>query len=165
MATNLVGPFLMTALLWPRLAQADQPRIVHVSSGGMYSRKLDIHAIAGRQGTYDGVKAYADSKRGQVVLSEQLAEVSVRKELRFIVCTRGGQILRVYETQFDFGKPRKAFFDRQVSQGADTITWLAATTLDLKESGSFGLIGKLEAPICCRGPEKTKGRGKTCGRP
>ena len=27
LATNLVGPFLMTALLMPRLAQAEQPRI------------------------------------------------------------------------------------------------------------------------------------------
>ena len=42
-ATNLVGPFLLTHLLWSRLRS--DARVVHVSSGGMYSQKLDVQTL------------------------------------------------------------------------------------------------------------------------
>ena len=137
LATNLVGPFLMTALLWPRLAQAEQPRIVHVSSGGMYSRKLDIQAIEGLRGKYDGVKAYADTKRGQVVLSEQLAK-GLRAQGIAVHCMHPGwaDTPGVQNSIPRFWKATKSIL-RTPSQGADTITWLASVNMDIQESGQF----------------------------
>ncbi len=41
-----------------------------VSSGGMYTQKLDLAKAQALVGVYDGVKAYAQHKRAQVLLSE-----------------------------------------------------------------------------------------------
>ena len=41
-ATNVLGPFLLTNLLMPLLARSSPARIIFVSSGGMYTQKLDV---------------------------------------------------------------------------------------------------------------------------
>lgn len=70
-ATHLVGPFLLTRLLRPKLQAS---RVIFVSSGGMYGKRLDVDAMMSNEGDYDGVAAYAMTKRGQVVLAELLAQ-------------------------------------------------------------------------------------------
>ena len=70
-ATHLVGPFLLTQLFREKL---NSGRVVFVSSGGMYAKRLDVGAMLSNEGDYDGVAAYAMTKRGQVVLAELLAE-------------------------------------------------------------------------------------------
>ena len=70
-ATHLVGPFLLTKLLRPKLHGA---RVIFVASGGMYGKRLDVELMMSNDGDYDGVAAYAMTKRGQVVLSELLAK-------------------------------------------------------------------------------------------
>ncbi len=39
-ATNVLGPFLLTALLLPALRAGSPSRVINVSSGGMYAQKL-----------------------------------------------------------------------------------------------------------------------------
>ena len=39
-ATNVLGPFLLTALLLPALRQGAPSRVINVSSGGMYTARL-----------------------------------------------------------------------------------------------------------------------------
>ena len=74
LATNLVGPFLLTGLLRPALERAGG-RVVHVSSGGMYTQRLDVDALFGGEDLpFDGVVQYARTKRALVVLNELLAE-------------------------------------------------------------------------------------------
>ncbi len=74
LATNLVGPFLLTGLLRPALERA-AGRVVHVSSGGMYTQKLDVDGLfRGGADPFDGVVQYARTKRALVVLNELLAE-------------------------------------------------------------------------------------------
>ena len=70
-ATNLVGPFLLTHLLWPRLSAT--ARLIHVSSGGMYAERLDVERLFDPPEPFDGVRAYAQTKRAQVALTELLA--------------------------------------------------------------------------------------------
>ena len=41
-ATNVLGPFLLTALLLPALRRSAPARVVNVSSGGMYSARIDV---------------------------------------------------------------------------------------------------------------------------
>ena len=41
LATHLVGPYLMTQLLLPLLAKGDRARVIWVSSGGMYTQRLN----------------------------------------------------------------------------------------------------------------------------
>ena len=67
-ATNLLGHFLLTNLLVPKLTAP--ARIVNVSSGGMYAQRISVSDLQNARGTYDGAKAYARTKRGQVILTE-----------------------------------------------------------------------------------------------
>jgi NAD(P)-dependent dehydrogenase (short-subunit alcohol dehydrogenase family) len=73
-ASQVVGPFLLTQLLRPQLRAAAPSRVVWVSSGGMYAEALDVAKLAMTASSYDGVSAYARAKRAQITLSELLAE-------------------------------------------------------------------------------------------
>lgn len=77
-ASQVVGPFLLTGLLLPALlagATAAAPaRVLWVSSGGMYSEPLSVAQLEMSASDYDGTTAYARAKRAQVTLAELWAE-------------------------------------------------------------------------------------------
>lgn len=73
MAVHLLGPVLMTELLWPALA-AHAARVVFVTSGGMYAQRLRADDPEYHTGSYSGTTAYARSKRAQIELLPLLAE-------------------------------------------------------------------------------------------
>ena len=73
MATHVLGPVLMTDLLWPALS-AHAARVVFVTSGGMYAQRLRPDDPEYLTGDYAGTTAYARSKRAQVELLPLLAE-------------------------------------------------------------------------------------------
>lgn len=137
LATNLVGPFLLTRLLLPCLEQAVHPRILHVSSGGMYLKKLDAEMLFQSPGAFDGVDAYARTKRAQVVLTEMLAE---RLQSRGIVVHAmhpgwaDTPALRAALPRFHRLTRRIL---RTAAQGADTMVWLAAANPALEDTGLF----------------------------
>src|SRR5512137_2448834 len=68
-ATHVLGPWLLTRLLLPRLRRSRDARVVFVSSGGMYTQALSLSDWEWRKRPYDGVVAYAQTKRMQVVLA------------------------------------------------------------------------------------------------
>ena len=68
-ATNVLGPFLLTRLFEPRLRAAGAARVINVSSGGMYARRLSLDDWDWKR-RFDGVVAYAETKRALVVVSE-----------------------------------------------------------------------------------------------
>jgi NAD(P)-dependent dehydrogenase (short-subunit alcohol dehydrogenase family) len=132
-----VGPFLLTSLLWPRLARADSSRVIHVSSGGMYTRRLNLEALGDTSGSYDGVTTYAHTKRAQVVMSEQLAR-RLRPKGISVHCMHPGwaDTPGVQSSIPRFWRMTRRIL-RTPAQGADTIIWLAATDLSLEQSGRF----------------------------
>lgn len=73
-ATNVVGPLLLTHLLRTKLAASDDARVLFVSSGGMYGATLSLADVDWSRRRFDGVAAYAQTKRMQIVLTELLAE-------------------------------------------------------------------------------------------
>jgi dehydrogenase/reductase SDR family protein 12 len=73
-ASQVVGPFLLTELLGPQLRVARPGRVIWVASGGMYSQPLRVDALESGPDDYDGTKAYARAKRAQVTLSAMWAE-------------------------------------------------------------------------------------------
>ena len=75
-ATNVLGPHLLTRLLRERLIESAPARVIFVSSGGMYTHRLDVDDLHSRSGEFDGRVAYAKSKRAEVVLAERWAEDS-----------------------------------------------------------------------------------------
>ncbi len=72
-ATNVLGPFLLTNSLMPLLKHAAPSRIVNVSSGGMYTAKLDVNDFQFERKPFNNLAAYAQAKRAQVMLTEMWA--------------------------------------------------------------------------------------------
>ena len=68
-AVHVVAPFLLTHLLMGHLRAAPDGRVITMSSGGMYSQRLDVTDLQPHADDYDGVKAYARAKRAQVELT------------------------------------------------------------------------------------------------
>jgi NAD(P)-dependent dehydrogenase (short-subunit alcohol dehydrogenase family) len=139
LATNLLGPFLLTNLLIPRMVRSAPARIITVSSGGMYTEPLDVPGLEMEAASYRGAAAYARTKRAQVVLTELWAErlhdtgVVAHSMHPGWVNTPG-----VASSLPTFHRLTGPLL-RSVDQGADTIVWLATADEALGSSGRFWL--------------------------
>lgn len=127
-ATHVAGPFLLTSML--RTALRDAPasaRVVWVSSGGMYARRLNVDDPQWRARAYDGVAAYAETKRAQVVLAELWADELAADGVAVSSMHPGwADTPGVASSIPRFHAITQAFL-RTPAQGADTIVWLAAS--------------------------------------
>lgn len=133
-ATHLVGPFLLTALLRTRLAGA---RVIFVSSGGMYSQRLDVASLQFDRGDYDGVAAYAMTKRGQVVLSELWADELAAADTAVNAMHPGWAATPGVERSLPRFWRAMRHRLRTPQQGADTALWLAVAERVAGKSGKF----------------------------
>jgi NAD(P)-dependent dehydrogenase (short-subunit alcohol dehydrogenase family) len=133
-ATHLVGPFLLTQLLRTRLEHA---RVIFVSSGGMYARRLDVRTMISNAGEYSGVAAYAMTKRAQVVLSELLADDLADAGCTVNAMHPGWAATRSVERALPrFYRVMKRRL-RSPGEGADTVVWLAVAERVRGETGRF----------------------------
>jgi dehydrogenase/reductase SDR family protein 12 len=136
-ATNVVGPFLLTALLTPLLEQSAPARIITVSSGGMYTQRLEVDDPQMTRGRFRGAKAYARTKRAQVSLAASSAErlrgtgVVVHAMHPGWVDTPG-----LRSSLPGFYRTLRPLL-RTPAEGADTIVWLAAAAEPARSSGGF----------------------------
>jgi NAD(P)-dependent dehydrogenase (short-subunit alcohol dehydrogenase family) len=137
MATHVVGPHLLTEMLVPALPKG--ARVIWVSSGGMYAQKLSLDDWNWEKRPYDGVQAYAQTKRMQVVLSELWAERLARSGVRVNSMHPGWADTSGVRTSIPrFHRLTKSIL-RSATEGADTIVWLAASPAPQKLSGKFFL--------------------------
>jgi dehydrogenase/reductase SDR family protein 12 len=136
-ATNVLGPFLLTNLLLPLLEQNAPTRVVFVSSGGMYTQKLDVEDLQSERGGFNGTVAYAQHKRAQVILTELWAERQVGSGVTVNAMHPGWvDTPGVRRSLPTFWKVMRPFL-RTPPQGADTIVWLAVAPNLASESGKF----------------------------
>ena len=68
---HTVAPFLLTMLLVPTLSSLPDPRVIWVSSGGMYTERLVVRRVDSPR-SYRPSVAYARAKRAQVELVTEL---------------------------------------------------------------------------------------------
>lgn len=73
MATNYLGPFLLTNLLLPLIKQTPEARIINVSSNAHSHGQIDLSHLH-FQKKYQGFKAYASSKLAIMLFTQELAE-------------------------------------------------------------------------------------------
>ncbi|HBP22469.1 MAG TPA: dehydrogenase [Planctomycetes bacterium] len=154
LATHVLGPLLLSQLLRERLASgARRGRIVWVSSGGMYTQALSLRDVQWEERDYDGVVAYAQTKRMQVVLAELLAERW--PELAVNSMHPGWADSPGVERSLPTFHKLLGKRLRTPAQGADTVVWLAVADAAEARSGEFFfdrearspyLLGKQESP-------------------
>jgi NAD(P)-dependent dehydrogenase (short-subunit alcohol dehydrogenase family) len=137
LATNLVGPFLLSTLLVPRLAQSDDARVVMVSSGGMYSKRLDVSQLAATPQGFDGVAAYARTKRAEVVLNELMAARYADLPITWSAMHPGWADTPGVKTSLPRFRFLTQWILRTSEEGADTIIWLAACRRVKGRNGLF----------------------------
>ena len=133
---HVLAPHLLNHALAPLLSRAPAPRVVVMSSGGMYAQRL-TDDVEFRDDSYSGTAAYARTKRMQVVLahmwSHRLADarVAVHAMHPGWVDTPG---VRTYLSTF---RALTRPVIRTAEQGADTLVWLLATRRTTPWSGAF----------------------------
>ncbi len=137
LATHVLGPLLLSCLFKPRLAAAGGARVVFVSSGGMYGARLSVADVEWRARPFDGVSAYAQAKRMQVVLAETLARQLAADRITVNAMHPGWAETPALASSL----PRFHALTRRIlrtpAQGADTALWLAASGAARSETGRF----------------------------
>jgi len=125
-ATHVIGPFLLTRLLRARLERSDDGRVIWVSSGGMYTRRLNLADPGWSARGYDGVVAYAETKRAQVVLAELWAEELRSPRVAVNAMHPGWADTPAVKSSLPrFHRVMRSIL-RTPAEGADTVVWLAA---------------------------------------
>lgn len=124
LATHVLGPHLMTFRLAELLRGG---RVVIVSSGGMYGQALPVEDYEYTQGEYSGVRAYARTKRMQVVLAERWARELSRHGIAVASMHPGWSgTPGLNEALPGFVTVMRPIL-RTTESSADTIVWLSAT--------------------------------------
>ena len=138
-ASQVVGPFLMTQLLLPALRAASPGRVLTMASGGMYATGLAIERLEMTGDDYRGSEQYARAKRAQVTLNEMWAERIDPAEVVFHALHPGwADTPGVEESLPRFHKILGPVL-RSPEQGVDTLVWLAADDAAASTSGGFWL--------------------------
>ena len=136
-ATHVLGPWLLTTQLLPRLRKSRDARVVFVSSGGMYTQALSLRDWEWRDRPYDGVVAYAQTKRMQVVLAELLAAELEDSGICVNAMHPGWADTPAVRTSLPrFWNVMQRML-RTTAEGADTVVWLAASPAARGQSGRF----------------------------
>jgi NAD(P)-dependent dehydrogenase (short-subunit alcohol dehydrogenase family) len=130
-ATHVAGPHLLTRLVRPRLSPG--ARVVWVSSGGMYLAPLVAPGTVPTP--YDGVRAYALTKRAQVVLASLWAEHD--PALVSVSMHPGWADTAAVQASLPRFRAVTRPLRRDAAGGADTIAWLAAVPGEALASGAF----------------------------
>jgi NAD(P)-dependent dehydrogenase (short-subunit alcohol dehydrogenase family) len=139
-ASQVVGPFLLTTLLLESLRAASPGRVITMASGGMYASGLTVANLQMSDDEYRGAEHYARAKRAQVTLNEMWAERLGGPDLVFHAVHPGWA-----DTPGVRGSlPRFHLLTgpllRTPEQGADTMVWLAADDGEpLRTNGAFWL--------------------------
>ncbi|MGI9615304.1 MAG: SDR family NAD(P)-dependent oxidoreductase [Acidimicrobiales bacterium] len=136
-ASQVVGPFLLTALLLDRLAESRPSRVLTMSSGGMYAANLTVSQLQMPLESYKGTEQYARAKRAQVTLNELLAQRFGDRGVHFQALHPGwADTPGVDESLPIFSKVLGPVL-RSPQEGADTLVWLAADDAATESNGLF----------------------------
>ena len=136
-ATNVLGMFVLTNELLGQLVSAAPSRIINVSSGGMYTARLDVGDLESGRGDFDGPSAYAHSKRAEVVLTELWAERLRGWGIVVHAMHPGWADTPGVQRSLPRFHRVTAPLLRSPEEGSDTISWLAAAAEPAQSTGLF----------------------------
>ena len=136
-ATNLLGHYILTEELIPKLVESAPSRIINISSGGMYTQKIRPRDLETERIAYKGPDAYARTKRGQVILTELWAERLADEGVVVHSMHPGWADTPQVEDTLPLFRKTVGRFLRTPEQGADTIVWLASSHEAAQTTGKF----------------------------
>jgi dehydrogenase/reductase SDR family protein 12 len=133
-ATNVVGPLRLEHRMDPNHRRLR--RTVWVSSGGMYLVPLDLRELRGEVRRFDGVRAYAQTKRAQILLARAMSGTNAGRFASFSMHPGWVDTPSVVDALPRFHRLTRSFL-RAPEEGADTAVWLAATGRALEPGGFY----------------------------
>jgi dehydrogenase/reductase SDR family member 12 len=136
-ATNVLGPYLLTELALPLLHRAAPSRVINVSSGGMYTERLDADDLQLDRREYDPPAFYAHTKRCEVILTELWNERQAAGGVSFHSMHPGWADTPGVETSLPTFRRVMRPVLRDAAEGADTIVWLAGAEQPELQPGRF----------------------------
>ena len=138
-ASQVVGPHLMTTLLLPTLSGAAPGRVITMASGGMYAAGLTVRQLQMSDDEYGGSEQYARAKRAQVTMNEIWAERVPSAKVVFHAMHPGWADTPGVEASLPTFRKVMGPLLRTTGQGADTLVWLVADDEAATTSGDFWL--------------------------
>jgi dehydrogenase/reductase SDR family member 12 len=138
-ASQVVGPHLMTTLLLPSLSDAAPGRVVTMASGGMYATGLTVRNLQMSEDEYGGSEQYARAKRAQVTMNELWAARVPSTKVVFHAMHPGWADTPGVEASLPTFRTIIGPLLRSADQGADTLVWLVADDEATNTSGAFWL--------------------------
>ena len=136
-ASQVVGPFLLTSLLLERLADSAPSRVLTMSSGGMYTAGLNVSKLEMSAEEYKGTEQYARAKRAQVTLNEMWAKRFGHRGIYFHALHPGWADTPGVDAALPGFSKIMGPLLRTAEQGADTLAWLASDHSALESNGLF----------------------------
>ena len=136
-ATHVAGPHLLTRGLRSALEESEGARVIWVSSGGMLTQRLNIEDPQWSKRSYDGVRAYAETKRAQVVLSDLWAESFEGSKVQVNSMHPGWADTPAVASSLPLFHRITESILRTPAEGADTVVWLAASSAANGKTGRF----------------------------
>jgi dehydrogenase/reductase SDR family member 12 len=137
-ATLVVGPFALVSGLLPLLQKTAGSRVIAVTSGGMYTQRLDFDDLQGTVEPFSGPRAYARAKRAQVALirewARRLGRTGIAPGIAFNAMHPGwADTPGLAEALPAFHHLMRPLL-RNPAEGVDTLVWLATA----REAGARG---------------------------
>ena len=151
LALNVLGPFLLTALLLDRLKTSPQARVVNVSSSAHAYGRDDIAQIQLRH-SYGAMRAYGDAKLYVILFTQEMARrlpsagistITVNALHPGVVGTNFGQASDSMLGWF-FGLFKRFLLSPE--EGADTMIWLATAPDAVAQRGGYFVKRQLKQP-------------------
>ncbi len=138
LALLLYSPFILTEALLPLLKKTKSPRIINVSSGGMYTQKLNLEDMESED-NYNGSMAYARAKRGLVYLSDYWADAYSKDGIKSYSMHPGWADTEAVRNSLPIFYEVTKYILRNPREGADTVVWLACSEEAETVNGGFYL--------------------------
>jgi len=135
-ASQLVGHYYLIHSLNQNGSLKEHAKIIWVSSGGMYLKKLDLQNLFHNK-NYEKVSTYANVKRAQVTLAQELSKQKFWSKTKIFSMHPG------WVKTEGLSKSLPGFFRimgnrlRNLDEGIDTIVWLLLTEESLTRGGFY----------------------------
>lgn len=124
-ATHVVAPFILTERAVPALERGTEPRVITVSSGGMYGNPISLRDLQTEK-NYTGTLAYSRAKRMQVDLTGEWAIRLAPKGITVHAMHPGWSATPGVSDALPGFERIIGPLLRSPEEGADTIVWLTA---------------------------------------